>query len=93
MLSFTNMFFHIKGFKILAMKLTVLTFMIKFLFAEDQQVLRRPSQAILEPCDNAPCDNTHCDNVENNSDNNCESHIEVSEEICSHIDQNLNEDH
>ena len=27
------------------------------------------------------------------SDNNCESHIEVPEEVCSHIDQNLNEDH
>jgi len=25
--------------------------------------------------------------------NNCESHIEVPEEVCSHIDQNLNEDH
>ena len=60
----------------------------QILFAEDQPVLRQPSQAIIEPCDNAPCDN-----VENNSDNNCESHIEVSEEVCSHIDQNLNEDH
>jgi len=50
----------------------------QILFAEDQPVLRQPSQAILEPCDNAPCENTPCDNVENNSDNNCESHIEVS---------------
>ena len=50
--------------------------------------LHKPSQAIL-----APCDNTPCDNVENSSDNNCESKIEVSEEECSHIDQNLNENH
>jgi len=54
------------------------------LFAEDQFVLSQSSQAIL-----APCDNTPCDNVENSSDNNCESQIEVSEEDCSHIDQNL----
>ena len=27
------------------------------------------------------------------SDNSCESYIEVPEEICSRIDQNLNEDH
>jgi len=40
------------------------------------------SQAILAPCDNA----------ENNSNSNCESDIEVPEEVCSHIDQNLNED-
>jgi len=33
------------------------------------------------------------DNVENSSDNNCEWQIEVSEEDCSHIDQNLNENH
>jgi len=46
------------------MKLTVLTFMIKF---QDQPVLSQPSQTILAPCDNA----------ENNSDNNCESHIKV----------------
>ena len=64
----------------------------QILFVEDQPVLSQPSQAILKPCDNAPCDNTPCDNVETNSDNNFESHIEVSEEVCSHIDQNLNED-
>jgi len=58
------------------------------LFVEDQSVLSQPSQAIL-----APCDNTLCDNVENSNDNNCESEIEVSEEDCSYIDQNLNENH
>ena len=51
------------------------------MFAEDQPVLSQPSQAILAPCDNAPCGN------------NCESHIKVPEEVCSHVDQNLNEDH
>ena len=39
------------------------------LFTEDQPVLSQPSQIILAPSDNA----------ENNSDNNCESHIEVPE--------------
>ena len=53
----------------------------QILFIEDQLVLSQPSQAILAPCDNA----------ENNSD--CESYIEVLEEVCSHIDQNLDEDH
>jgi len=52
-------------------------------FTKDQPFLSQPSQTILAPCDNA----------ENNSGNNCESHIEVPEEVCSHIDQNLNEDH
>jgi len=65
----------------------------QILFVEDQFVLSHPSQAILAPCDNTPCDNTPCDNVENSSDNNCESQIEVSEEDCSHINQNLNEIH
>ena len=60
----------------------------QILFAEDQFVLSQPSEAILAPCDNIPSDN-----VENSSDNNCESQIEVSEEECSHIDQNLNENH
>jgi len=53
------------------------------LFSKDQPVLSQPSQTILAPCDNAA----------NNSDNNCESHIEVPEQVCSHIDHNLNEDH
>ena len=39
------------------------------------------------------CENTPCDNVENSSDNNCESQIEVSDVDCSHINQNLNENH
>ena len=46
----------------------------QILFVEDQFVLSQPSQAIL-----APCYNTPCHNVENSSDNNCESEIEVSE--------------
>ena len=46
----------------------------QILFTEDQSILSQASQAIL-----APCDNTPCDNVENSSDNNCESQIEVSE--------------
>jgi len=45
--------------------------------------LSQALQFILAPCDNA----------ENNSNNNCESNIEVPEEFCSHINQNLNEDH
>ena len=45
--------------------------------------MSQPSQAIL----------AHCDNAENNSNNNCESEIEVPKEVCSHIDQNLNVDH
>ena len=55
----------------------------QILFVEDQFVLSQPSQAILAPCDN----------VENSSDTNCETEIEVSEEDCSHIDQNINENH
>jgi len=46
----------------------------QILFAEDQSVLSQPSHAIFPPCDNTPCDN-----VENSSDNNCESEIEVLE--------------
>jgi len=53
------------------------------LFTEDQSILSPTSQTILAPCDNA----------ENNSDNSCESDIEVPKEVCSHINQNLNEDH
>ena len=45
----------------------------QMLFVEDQPVLSQPSQAILAPCDNAYCGN------------NCESHIEVPEEVCSNI--------
>jgi len=50
----------------------------QILFVEDQYVLSKSSQAIL-----APCDNTPCDNVENSSDNNYESQIEVSKVDCS----------
>jgi len=52
-------------------------------FTEDQHVLSQPSQIILIPCDNA----------ENNSNNNCELDIDILLEVCSHIDQNLNDDH
>jgi len=55
-----NMFFHIKGFKILAMKLAVLTFMIKVFIIEDQPILGQPLEVILRPYDNA----------ENNNNNN-----------------------
>ena len=55
----------------------------QFFFTEDQPVLSELSQAIL----------ALCDNVENNNNNNCELDIEVPEEVCSHIDQNINEDH
>jgi len=55
-------------------------------FMEEQPVLNQPSQATFVPI--APCDN-----VENNSNNDHELDIEVSEEICSHRDQNLNEAH
>ena len=48
--------------------------------------MSQPSQAIFVSI--APYDN-----VENNSNNNYESDIEVSVEICSHSDQNLNESH
>ena len=78
MLSSMNMFFHIKGLKILA-----ITFMIKVFFTEDQHVLSQPSQIILTPCDDA----------KNNSKNNCELDIEVPKDFGSYIDQNLNEDH
>jgi len=55
-------------------------------FTKDQPILNQPSQATFVPI--APCDN-----VENNSNNDYESDIEISEEICSHRDQNLNEAH
>jgi len=48
--------------------------------------LNQPSQATFVPI-------TPCDNVENNSNNDHESNIEISKEICSHKDQNLNEAH
>jgi len=73
-------------FYILAIKLTVLTFFYQNPFIDDQPVLTQPSQASFVPI--APCDN-----VENNSNNDHESEIEVLEEICSHRDQKLNETH
>jgi len=48
--------------------------------------MSQPSQAIFVPI--APCDN-----VEDNSNNDHESNIEVPGEIFSHSDQNLNEAH
>jgi len=44
--------------------------------------LSQPSQAIIVPCDNAEITVIII-----------ESDIEVPEEVCSHIDQNLNEDY
>ena len=64
-------------------KLIVLRFMIKVFLIEDQPVLSQSSQVIIAPCDNA----------EINNNNNCESNIEVQEQVCDHINQNLNEDH
>jgi len=34
-----------------------------------------------------------CDNIENNVNNDHESEIQIPEEVCSHRDQNLNENH
>ena len=48
--------------------------------------MNQPSQVTFVPI--APCDN-----VKNNSNNDHESDTEVSEEIFSHRDQNLNEAH
>jgi len=47
--------------------------------SEDQCVLSQQSQVIFVPCDNV------------NSDH--ESDIQVPKEVCSHRDQNLNENH
>ena len=79
---FINICFHIKRLRILAIKMTFLTFFIKILLSKMSQ----PSQAIFVPI--APCDN-----VEDNSNNDHESNIEVPGEIFSHSDQNLNEAH
>jgi len=54
------------------------------LFTRDQPILSPSSQVILAPCDN----------VENNNNNkNYESDVEVTKEVCSHIDRNLIENH
>ena len=71
MLCFMNIFFQTKRFKILAIKLTVLAFLYQNPFTEDQPILNQPSQATFVPI--APSDN-----VENNSNNDHESDIEVS---------------
>jgi len=47
--------------------------------SEDQPILSQPSQVIFAPCDNV------------NSDH--ELYIQVPKEVCSHRDQNLNENH
>jgi len=57
--------------------------MIKFLFTEDQPILNKPSQVIFTPCDN----------IENNVNDDHESDIRIPKEVCSHRDQNLNENH
>jgi len=54
------------------------------LFIEDQPILNQPSQVIFTPCDN----------IENNvNDDHDESDIQIPEEVCSHRDQNLDENH
>jgi len=77
-LYFINIFFHIK----LLIKLTVLTFFYQNSFTEDQPVLSHPTQTIFVTI-------ATCDNVENNSNNEHESDIEVSEEICSIVTKTL----
>ena len=53
------------------------------LFIEDQPILNQPSQVIFTPCDN----------IENNINDDHESDIQIPEEVCSHRDQNLDENH
>ena len=53
------------------------------IFTKDQPILNQPSQVIFTPCDN----------IENNVNNDHESEIQIPEEVCSHKDQNLNENH
>jgi len=55
-------------------------------FTKDQPILSQSSQIIFVSI-------ASCDNVEDNSNSDHESNIEVPEEICFHIDQNLNEAH
>jgi len=57
--------------------------MIKFFFTEDQPILNKPSQVIFTPCDN----------IDNNVNDDHESDIQIPEEVCSHRNQNLNENH
>jgi len=58
-----NMFFHIKGLRILAMRLSVQAFMIKIILQKINLFLSQPSQVIFTPCDN----------IENNSNNDYKS--------------------
>jgi len=53
------------------------------IFTEDQPILNQPSQVIFTPCDK----------IENNVNNDHESYIQIPEEVCSHRDQNPNENH
>jgi len=46
-----NMFFHIKGLKMLAMKLDSLKIHDQHLFTEDQLILSHSSQVIFVPYD------------------------------------------
>jgi len=78
-----NMFFNIKGLTILAMKLTIQTFVINIFFTDDQPISRQPSQVIF----------ASCDNIEDNANNDNESDIQILEEVFFHKDQNLNENH
>jgi len=52
-------------------------------FTEDQPILNKPSQVIFTPCDN----------IENNVNDDHKSDIQIPEEVCSHREQNLNENH
>jgi len=53
------------------------------LFTEDETILNKPSQVIFIPCDN----------IENNVNDDHESNIQIPEEVYSHRDQNLDENH
>ena len=52
-------------------------------FKEDQPILSQPSRVIFAPYDN----------IENNVNNDHEIDIYIPEEVCSHRDQNLNENY
>jgi len=52
-------------------------------FIKDQPILSQLSRVTFAPCDN----------IENNVNNDNESDIHIPEEVCSHRDQNLNENH
>jgi len=52
-------------------------------FTEDQPILSPPSRVIYAPCDN----------IEYNVNNDHETDIHIPEEVCSHRDQNLIENH